>query len=221
MPLIGCADEPSGRRVTTLTLMPEPFDSYADLWADETGASEYGESTLSDETLHSIEAELGYSLPAAYVSQARTHNGGLLKRNAHATPTPTTWAADHVAVTGIFAIGRTARSSLCGSVGQRLSLREWGYPRLGVYFADTPSAGHDMTALDYRACGPDGEPSVVHVDQEVGYGVTQLARTFEEVIAGLVDEATWSGSGCRWSTTTWSSSRGGVDRTRCWPRPMT
>jgi hypothetical protein len=173
-------------------LMREPFDSYADLWAPgETGALEYREAPVSQETLHSIEAELGYRLPVTYVSQARTHNGGLLKRNAHASPTPTTWAADHVAVTGIFAIGRTARSSLCGSFGQPLWLQEWGYPDLGVYFADTPSAGHDMIALDYRACGPDGEPSVVHVDQEVGYVVTQLAATFEDFIAGLVEEETF------------------------------
>lgn len=173
--------------------MPEP--SYnADLWVPgEAGTSEYGEAPLSKETLKSVEAELGYRLPAAYVSQARTHNGGQLRRNAHASPTPTTWAADHVAVTGIFAIGRTARSSLCGTNGQRLWLDEWGYPDLGVYFADTPSAGHDMIALDYRACGRDGEPVVVHVDQEVGYIVTPLAPTFEEFIAGLVGEESFPG----------------------------
>ena len=172
--------------------MQEPSDSNADLWAPgEAGDLEYGEPPVSEETLHSVEAELGYRLPAAYVSQAREHNGGLLKRNAHASPSSTTWAADHVAVTGIFAIGRTARSSLCGSFGQHLWLDEWGYPDLGVYFADTPSAGHDMIALDYRACGPDGEPSVVHVDQEAGYVVTHLARTFEDFIAGLVDEETF------------------------------
>jgi hypothetical protein len=172
--------------------MQEPPDS--DLWVpSDAGASEYGEAPVSEETLHSVEAELGRRLPAAYVSQARAHNGGLLKRNAHASPAPTTWAADHVAVTGIFAIGRTARSSLCGSFGQRLWLNEWGYPDLGVYFADTPSAGHDMIALDYRTCGPDGEPSVVHVDQEVGYVVTLLAGTFEDFIAGLVGEETFQG----------------------------
>jgi hypothetical protein len=176
--------------------MPGFSDSNADLWAlGEADASEYGEAPLLDDTLRSVEAELGYRLPAAYVSQARTHNGGLLKRNAHASPTPTTWAPDHVAVTGIFAIGRTARSSLCGSNGQRLWLNEWGYPDLGVYFADTPSAGHDMIALDYRACGSDGEPTVVHVDQEVGYIVTPLAPTFEVFITGLVVEETHPGFG--------------------------
>lgn len=161
-----------------------------DLWAvdgfDE--SSDYHEATPSDELIQSIEAELGYRLPASYVDLARSHNGGLLRRNSYASPSPTTWADDHVAVTGIFAIGRTAPSSLCGAHGQRLWRREWGYPDLGVYFADTPSAGHDMIALDYRSCGPNGEPRVAHVDQEVGYVLTDLASTFGEFISGLVDE---------------------------------
>lgn len=59
---------------------------------------------------------------------------------------------------------------------------------MGVYFADTPSAGHDMSALDYRESGPTGEPAVVHVDQEVGYVITRIAPTFDTFVAGLVVE---------------------------------
>ncbi|WP_434900872.1 hypothetical protein [Bradyrhizobium sp. HKCCYLS20291] len=36
-----------------------------------------------------------------------------------------------------------------------------------------------MICLDYRTCGPDGEPSVVHVDQEWRYRITLLADDFE------------------------------------------
>jgi hypothetical protein len=161
---------------------------YTDLWEfGEQVASEYHERAPSAEDIRSIESELGYRLPAGYVALARNHNGGILRRNAHASPSPTTWAEDHVAITGIFAIGRTAPASLCGSNGQRLWLEEWGYPALGVYFADTPSAGHDLIALDYTVCGPNGEPSVVHVDQEVGYAATELANSFDAFIAGLVE----------------------------------
>ena len=36
-----------------------------------------------------------------------------------------------------------------------------------------------MIFLDYRACGPQGEPAVVHVDQENAYKITHLADSFD------------------------------------------
>ena len=158
------------------------------LWDELPWDDPYLEPPPSEALLLSIEEQLGYVLPSAYKELARLRNGGILRRNAHASPRPTTWAADHVAVTGIFAVGRRARFSLCGELGQALWLDEWGYPRLGVYFADTPSAGHDMLALDYRQCGRVGEPAVVHIDQEMGYVITPIAPSFDAFIAGLVVE---------------------------------
>jgi len=64
-------------------------------------------------------------------------------------------------------------------------VREWGYPDIGIYIADCPSAGHDMIALDYQSAG---QPRVVHVDQEVGYRITPLAPDFATVLNGLVPE---------------------------------
>ena len=46
-----------------------------------------------------------------------------------------------------------------------------------------------MIFLDYRACGPQGEPAVVHVDQENDYKITHLADSFEEFIQGLEHES--------------------------------
>jgi hypothetical protein len=65
---------------------------------------------------------------------------------------------------------------------------EWGYPPIGIYFADCPSGGHDMLCLDYSQCGPEGEPRVVHVDQEREYKLTALADSFAQFIWGLVSE---------------------------------
>jgi hypothetical protein len=47
-----------------------------------------------------------------------------------------------------------------------------------------------MLCLDYRGCGADGEPQVVHVDQEFDYKTTFVAKDFASFIRGLEpDEA--------------------------------
>jgi hypothetical protein len=56
-----------------------------------------------------------------------------------------------------------------------------------VYIADTPTAGHQMIALDYRECGKQGEPRVVYVDQEDDYSITFVAPDFATFIRGLVN----------------------------------
>lgn len=119
-------------------------------------------------------------------------NGGAPVKNCHRTASATSWAEDHVAMTGFLSTGKAKPSSLCGEVGSRFMIEEWGYPPIGIYFADCPSAGHDMLCLDYRACGPEGEPSVVHVDQEGGYVITPVADTFEAFIRGLESEEAFS-----------------------------
>ena len=63
---------------------------------------------------------------------------------------------------------------------------DWEYPAIGVAICDCPSAGHDM--IDYRECSPQGEPKIVHIDQECDYKITPLADNFEEFIRGLVNE---------------------------------
>ncbi|MBB6571430.1 SMI1/KNR4 family protein [Kribbella sandramycini] len=146
------------------------------------------EPPADDALVASVEAELGLRLPAAYVELARQHNGGHLARSAHPTESRTSWADDHVEVTSIAAIGRTADESLCGTFGSTFWVTEWGYPDIGVYFADCPSAGHDMIALDYRS---PGEPSVVHVDQEFDYRITRLAPSFAAFITGLVHSSVY------------------------------
>jgi formylmethanofuran dehydrogenase subunit B len=45
-----------------------------------------------------------------------------------------------------------------------------------------------MIMLDYSKCGNDGEPEVVHVDQEDDYEITFLAKDFESFVKGLVNE---------------------------------
>ena len=167
----------------------EGFD-FTNFWDDnEYALKEYVSTPPSDELIASVEEELGYKLPAAYIWLMKQHNGGIPVNDCYPTDKPTSWAEDHVAITGILGIGREKGCSLCGELGSQFMIDEWGYPAIGVAICDCPSAGHDMIFLDYRACGPQGEPAVVHVDQENDYKITHLADSFEEFIRGLEPES--------------------------------
>ena len=151
---------------------------------------EYTGHTLTEEMLASIEAELGYALPGTYAELLRNQNGGSPKARNHRTHEPTSWDQDHVAINCIYGVDRNRRWSLCGFFGSVFMISKWGYPPIGVYFCSCPSAGHDMLCLDYRECGPHGEPRVIHVDQESDYRMTAVADNFEQFLRGLLpDEA--------------------------------
>ena len=169
-----------------------PFEGFdlTNFWDDNWYAlKEYVSDPPSDELIASVEEELGYKLPAAYIWLMKQHNGGIPVNTCYPCDEPTCWADDHVAITGIFGIGREKSCSLCGELGSQFMIDEWEYPAIGVAICDCPSAGHDMIFLDYRACGPQGEPTVVHVDQENDYKITHLADSFEEFICGLEHES--------------------------------
>ena len=169
-----------------------PFEGFdlTNFWDDNWYAlKEYVSDPPSDELIASVEEELGYKLPAAYIWLMKQHNGGIPVNTCYPCDEPTCWAEDHVAITGIFGIGREKSCSLCGELGSQFMIDEWEYPAIGVAICDCPSAGHDMIFLDYQACGPQGEPAVVHVDQENDYKITHLADSFEEFIRGLEHES--------------------------------
>ena len=76
-------------------------------WDDSMYAlKEYVSDPPSDELIASVEEELGYKLPAAYIWLMKQHNGGIPVNTCYPCDEPTCWAEDHVAITGIFGIGR-------------------------------------------------------------------------------------------------------------------
>lgn len=163
--------------------------SLTDFWEDsEYARTSYQSEPPTDELIDSIENELGYKLPSTFIQLMKQQNGGVPRNTCFPTEDPTSWAEDHIAITGIMGIGREKSYSLCGDLGSPFMIEEWGYPDIGVVICDCPSAGHDVVMLDYRACGKDGEPEVVHVDQEDDYEITFLADNFETFIRGLVSE---------------------------------
>lgn len=173
-------------------MITEHFQDYdfSDFWDDcDYALEEYVEEKPTDDLIKSVEEELGYKLPSSYIALMKIHNGGIPTKTCHPTKTRTSWAEDHVAISGIMGIGRNKPYSLCGEMGSKFMTDEWEYPNIGVVICDCPSAGHDVIMLDYRKCGNNGEPEVVHVDQEYDYKITFLAKNFETFILGLVDES--------------------------------
>lgn len=161
------------------------FDISGFWTGDEYERDKYIGAPLQPDLVASIEQELGYSLPKSYLDLMRYQNGGIPKNTCHRTAQSTSWAEDHVAITGLFAIDRTPTYSLCGELGSQFMMDEWEYPPIGVYFADCPSAGHDLLCLDYRNVSENGEPTVVHVDEVSGHKITFVAPNFEAFIRGL------------------------------------
>lgn len=160
-----------------------------EFWDDSDYAlEEYVLNPVTDRYIQEIEHELGYKLPESYIYLMKKHNGGIPKNTCCPCKETTSWADDHVALEGIYGIGREKPCSLCGDLGTRFMIDEWHYPAIGVAICDCPSAGHDIIFLDYRECGTNGEPKVVHIDQEFDYKITELAPDFETIIEMLQNE---------------------------------
>jgi hypothetical protein len=141
---------------------------------------------LTAEAVADAEGSLGYSLPAAYVELLRSRNGGCPRRDCFPTTTPTSWADDHIALSGIRGIGGEWGID-SPTLGSEVMIEQWGYPRVGIVVGECPSAGHDVVMLDYSLCGPHGEPQVIHVETERDSPeITVLAPNFAEFIEGLV-----------------------------------
>ncbi len=169
-----------------------PFKDFdgSSFWNDSEYALENYVSPVASDAEFTERAEeayalTGYKLPLSYLKFMRMHNGGKPNRSFHKTESPTIWSDEGVAIEGFYAIGEDRTYSLLSGFGSRFRIEDWNYPDIGVYIADTPTAGHDMIALDYRFCGPEGEPAVVHVAQEDWFAITFIAKDFETFINGL------------------------------------
>lgn len=157
----------------------------ANFWGD----SDYFTSpeTVTPALVEAAEAALGYRLPKAYVRLLETRNGGTPKRTCFPTKVRTSWAEDHVAISGVCGLGGKWGID-SPSLGSLHMIEEWGYPDIGIVFCQCPSAGHDAIMFDYSECGRTGEPRVVHVDVETGDGpeITPLAPDLATFVRGLV-----------------------------------
>jgi hypothetical protein len=107
--------------------MKKYFDGFdfSSFWDDRDYAiEEYVSAQPADELIESIEEELGYKLPASYIEMMKIYNGGIPVNTCFPTKEPTSWAEDHVAISGIMGIGREKSYSLCGDFGSPFMI-EW------------------------------------------------------------------------------------------------
>ncbi|KDN81927.1 SMI1/KNR4 family protein [Kitasatospora cheerisanensis] len=134
---------------------------------------------LTDACVTGAERLLGVTLPAELLALLRHRNGGALADAFTAFPTdrPTSWSADHVPVDELFGIGRSEGS--LSLLDTPYLVDEWDLPSPVVLLTGD---GHWWIALDYRACGPTGDPSVTWLDAEDGTNFTLAPdlRTFLE-----------------------------------------
>ena len=172
-------------------MLNENFD-HCDFWKESDYATKnYTGKPINERMIDEVEKLLGYKLPGSYLELLKIQNGGIPQNTNFPTKEATSWAEDHVAISGIFGLDSNKIYSILGELGSEFMKDEWEYPDIGIYICDCPSAGHDMIALDYTKCGNTGEPRVVHVDQESDFKVTFLADNFQQFITNLVPDSTY------------------------------
>jgi hypothetical protein len=150
-------------------------------WLDEF----WGDSTyftgppLTDEMVRHAERRFGYKFPAGYLRLLRLRNGGSPRREFFHVSGLLGWE-NYLGIDSLRGIGKHF---------WRIDTPDSGlYPQIGLIICDTPSGGHDYVMLDYRECGPKGEPRVVHAVQGEGLrGLTVLAPDFAAFVAALSD----------------------------------
>lgn len=168
-----------------------PDDIIKELWDNSKYSSEnYIGKMPTDEDFEKVEKELGYRLPNSYKDLMKKHNGGLLAKNYIISPFQRDWFCGAFYIESIYGIDENKTYSLCGEMGSKFWIQEWKYPDIGIAIADGISGGHDMIFLDYSDCGPEGEPCVVHIDQEGNYSISYLADNFKDFISSLIKDDT-------------------------------
>ncbi|MGE7386523.1 SMI1/KNR4 family protein [Streptomyces sp. NPDC004126] len=144
------------------------------------GEGRYGvQPPLTDAAVQDAERQLGVRLPASLLEILRVQNGGVVSQRWNAFPTdvPTSWSEDHVPLDEMMGIGRAeGRLSLLDTT---YLVEEWGLPSPLVLLSGD---GHCWIALDYRACGEHGEPSLIWLDVDDGTQLLLAAdfQTFAE-----------------------------------------
>ena len=131
---------------------------------------------VTNEKILEVEKKTGFKLPPSLIEILKIKNGGTPNCLAFPTKTQTTWSHNHIQITNFCSLKEIANIQLRD---------EWQYLSTGLVICDCPSGGHDVVMMDYSECGPNGDPKIIHYDQEMEQ-TTFLCNNFIEFVEGLL-----------------------------------
>ena len=125
-------------------------------------------SKITDEQIKKVEEKIGYKLPKSYIEFLKITNGGDTIENE-------CWLSK------IYGIGDNENGL---EAMYDLWINEWQYPKIGIPFGETQTAGHDIYFMDFRERIND-EPRIIRIDQEYDYEEYLVASNFEDFLRKL------------------------------------
>jgi hypothetical protein len=143
---------------------------------------------LTEELVVDAEAQLGVTLPPDFIHLLRIQNGGVVADGWDACPADTNfYAEDHVPFDHLHGIGPAGQAQTITLLDTPYLVQEWDLPSPVVLLS---GQGHYWLALDYRDCGPAGQPPVVWIDNEMDHELT-LAPNFRMFVERLTASASF------------------------------
>lgn len=153
-----------------------------ELWYDSEETKKYECGSLDDEMIKKTEKKLGFKLPESYIYLMKKHNGGLLQKNYLSFKNTDGYSDLNV----IYGIGDNYYSI-------NYENKNKAYYEENLISICSSNSGHAKIYLDYNECGPQGEPRVIAIDNEMNIdGINAepifLAKNFEDFISRLCYE---------------------------------
>ncbi|GAB3849479.1 SMI1/KNR4 family protein [Dactylosporangium cerinum] len=143
---------------------------------------------LTDESIVDAETQLGVTLPAELICLLRIQNGGVIADAWDACPADSNfYAEDHVPFDHLHGIGPAGQPGTITLLDTPYLVQEWELPSPVILLS---GQGHYWLALDYRDCGPAGQPPVVWIDNEMDHELA-LASNFRTFVERLTASASF------------------------------
>lgn len=137
---------------------------------------------LTRDMVAAAERELGVTLPGDLLRLLRTQNGGVVADSWDACPAePNFYADDHVPFDQLFGLRLGGDAHTISMLDTAYLVQEWDLPTPVVLLS---GQGHYWIALDYRTSGPNGEPAVTWIHNEMEHEL-RLAPDFRTFVERL------------------------------------